>query len=216
VTRTDKVLFPDTQEIHQFLVYLPPCYEQYSDSSFPVLYWTSAGGQGVADLADSLIRQGETPAFIYIMVDISPVKGYGADAQIVEDVVPYVDAHYRTQADRAHRSITGFSHGAAIAARAAFRPPYIFGRVAVLSGGIADGEQTKFADWISAMPVGERPAVLVDVGAQDGVIVLTRHLTELLDQLNFSYTYIEDPGNHHTESTDIHFPDYVKWLMVHP
>ena len=215
-TKTDQVVFSENGEAHGFLVYLPPCYAEYIGSAYPVLYWTSAGGQGVIDLADSLIRQGDTPSFIYIMVDISPVKGFGADEQIVDDVVPYVDSHYRTQADRLHRSITGFSHGAAIAARAAFRPPYIFGRVALLSGGIADGEQQKFTDWILAMPLDLRPTVLVDVSEQDGVIVLTHHFTDLLDKLKFPYTYILDPGNHHTESSDSHFPDYVKWLMSAP
>jgi enterochelin esterase-like enzyme len=96
------------------------------------------------DTADRLIRQGDTPAYIFVVIDIDPNKGYGADAQIVNYVVPYIDSHYHTQPDRLHRSITGFSNGAAIAVRAAFGAPNIFGRVAALSGGIADGEQEKF------------------------------------------------------------------------
>ena len=212
--KTDAVFFPETGETHGFLVYLPPCYAENRDSAYPVLYWTSAGGGGIFDTVDSLIRQGDTPPFIAISVDISPNKGYGADAQIVNDVVPYIDSHYRTQADRLHRSITGFSHGAAIAVRAAFQAPDIFGRVAALSGGIADGEQEKFTGWISAMPPDQRPAVLIDVGEQDGVIVLSHHLTDLLDKLSFPYTFIQDPGNHHTEYSDSHFPDYLKWLIV--
>jgi len=85
--------------------------------------------------------------------------------------------------------------------------------VAVLSGGIADGEQEKFTGWIAAMPPELRPAVLIDVGKQDGVSVLTYHLTALLDKLKFPYTFIEDPGNHHTEYSDPNFNEYLKWLM---
>jgi enterochelin esterase-like enzyme len=210
----DRVLFPESGEMHGFMVYLPPCYATNVDTAYPVLYWTAAGGSGIFETVDRLIRQGDTSAFIAISVDITPDKGYGADAQIVDEVVPYVDSHYRTQADRLHRSITGFSHGAAIAARAAFRPPNIFGRLAVLSGGIADGEQEKFTGWISVMPPDRRPAVLIDVGEQDGVIVLTRYLTALLDKLSFPYTFILDPGNHHTEIFDSHFTDYLIWLMA--
>ena len=212
-TKTDKVFFPESGELHTFSVYLPPCYAEAIHSAYPVLYWTSAGGTGIFGTVDRLIRAGDTPAFIAISVDIDPNKGYGADAEIVADVVPYVDAHYRTRADRLHRSITGFSHGAAIAARAAFRAPAVFGRLAVLSGGIADGEQEKFTAWVAAMRPGQRPAVLIDVGKQDGVSVLTHYLTALLDKLHFPYTFIEDPGNHHTENSDSHFPDYLKWLM---
>jgi enterochelin esterase-like enzyme len=212
-TTLDKVLFPESGELHSFMVYLPPCYAENRDSSYPVLYWTSAGGQGIFEPVDALIHQGDVPATIIISVDIAPDKGYGADAQIVNDVVPYVDAHYHTRADRLHRSITGFSHGAAIAARTAFRAPALFGRVAVLSGGIAEGEQEKFTGWIAAMPPDLRPGVLIDVGEQDGVIVLTRHLTDLLDQLKFPYTFLLDPGSHHAQVADSHFNDYLKWLM---
>jgi enterochelin esterase-like enzyme len=127
--------------------------------------------------------------------------------------VPYIDLHYHTQADPLHRSITGISHGAAIAVRAAFRPPCIFGRVAVLSGGIADGEQEKFTDWILAMPPNQRPAVLVDVGDQDGIVVLTHYLTDLLDKFSFPYTFTHAPGNHDQEYWDSHLEDYLKWLI---
>jgi S-formylglutathione hydrolase FrmB len=63
------------------------------------------------------------------------------------------------------------------------------------------------------MPPDQRPAVLIDVGDQDGVIVLTHHLTDLLDKLSFPYTYTHNPGNHHTEYLDSTITDNLKWLM---
>jgi enterochelin esterase-like enzyme len=210
---TDRVFFPENEENHVINVYLPPCYAQYTDSAYPVLYWTDIYGQFLFDTADRLIGLGDVPAFIYVMIDIDPNKSYGADAQIVDHVVPYIDSHYRTRADRLHRSITGISNRAAIAIRAAFRPPRIFGRVAVLSGGIADGEQEKFTNWISAMPSDQRPAVLIDVGDQDGIIVLAHYLTNLLDKLGFPYTFTHAPGNHNPAYWDSHLADYLKWLM---
>ena len=212
-TKADKVFFPESGETHAFMVYLPPCYSEYGDQTYPVLYWTAAGGPEIFATSDRLIRQGDIPAFIIIMVNISPEKGYGADAQIVDRVVPYIDSHYRTRADRPYRSITGISHGAAIAVRAAFRPPNVFGRVAVLSGGIADGEQEKFTGWISSMPPGQRPAVLVDVADQDGIIVLTHYLTDLLDKLSYPYTFTHAPGNHNSEYWGSHMVDFLKWLI---
>jgi len=212
-TKIDKVFFPDSGETHEFHTYLPPCYVENIDSAYPVLYWTASGGYDVLDTADRLMRQGDTPSFILVMIDISVTKGHGADAQIVNYVVPYIDSHYHTQPDRLHRSISGISHGAAIAVRAAFQPPAIFGRVAVLSGGIADGEQQKFTDWTLAMHPDQRPDVLVDVGDQDGIIVLTHNLTDLLDKLSFPYTFTHAPGNHTSEYWDSHMADYLKWLM---
>ena len=209
----DRVFFPDTGENHAIRVYLPPCYTEYTEAAFPVLYWTTDYGQTLFDTADKLIGQGDVPPSIIVVVDISPVKGYGADAQIVNYVVPYIDAHYRTKADPQHRSITGISHGAAIAIRAAFRPPNLFGRAAVLSGGIADGEQEKFTNWIKAMRPGQQPAVLIDVGDQDGILRLAHYLTTLLDQLHYPYTFTHAPGNHVEKYWDSHLVEYLKWLM---
>ncbi len=209
----ERVPLPENDENHTITVYLPPCYAEYVDTTYPVLYWADGYGVTLYDTTDKLISQGDVPAFIIVELDIDANKGYGADAQIVDTFVPYIDSHYRTQANRLHRSITGISNGAAIAVRAAFRPPRIFGRVAVLSGGIADGEQGKFTIWISAMPPDQRPAVLIDVGDQDGIIVLAHYLTELLDKMRFPYTFTHAPGNHNPAYWDSHLEDYLKWLM---
>ena len=212
-TKTDRVFFPNSGETHGFTLYLPPCYAAYSEAAYPVLYWTALGEPETFAAADRLIRQGDIPAFIIAMIGIDPAKGFGADAQIVNYVVPYIDSHYRTLPDRLHRSITGISHGAAIAVRAAFQAPNIFGRVAVLSGGIADGEQAKFTAWIAAMPSDQRPAVLVDVGDQDGIIFTTRQLTDLLDALHYPYTFTHAPGNHTSVYWGSRMAEYLKWLM---
>ena len=212
-TGTDSVPFPGNAESYFYTVYWPPCYAGQSGSAYPVLYWTNGYGQNLFDTADRLIGQGDVPPFIIIVLAIDPNKGYGADAYIVETVVPTIDLHYRTQADPLHRSITGISHGAAIALRAAFRPPQLFGRVAVLSGGIADGEQEKFTSWIAGMPPGRRPAVLIDVGDQDGILNLTHHLTALLDGLGYPYTFTHAPGDHDAGFWDSRLADYLKWLV---
>jgi len=213
---TDKVLFPDNGDDHTIAVYLPPCYAENPDATYPVLYWANGRTwwQQLFDTADRLAGQGDVPAFINVMIQIDPNKGLGADTQIINYVVPYIDSHYRTQPDRLHRSITGYSNGAAIAARVAFQSPTVFSRVAVLSGGIADGEQEKFTNWISAMSPDQRPAVMMDVGDQDNIINLTHHLTDLLDTLKYPYTFVHGPGDHGSDYTDEHLENILKWLMA--
>jgi enterochelin esterase-like enzyme len=211
--KTDSLRFTDSAAVHLFTVYLPPCYAENTHSAYPVLYWTDGYGQPLYDASDRLIHQGATPPFIIVEIDIDPVKGAGADVQIDQTVIPYIDSHYRTLAERRYRSITGISHGAAIAIRAAFRAPNLIGRVAVLSGGIADGEQEKFTAWIAAMPSGQRPAVLIDVGDQDGILLLTHYLTALLDSLHYPYTFTHAPGNHNGVYWDSRLEAYLKWLV---
>jgi len=210
------VLFADTGDDHGIAVHLPPCYAKYPNAAYPVLYWTNGGfwWQQLFDVSDRLAGRGDAPAFINVMIQIDPNKGFGADAQIINYVVPYIDSHYHTQPDRLHRSIAGYSNGAAIAVRTAFHAPDIFSRVAVLSGGIADGEQEKFRNWIAAMPPDQRPEVMMDVSDQDAIIVLTTYLTDLLDSLDYPYTFVHSTGDHGTGYTDEHLENILTWLIA--
>jgi enterochelin esterase-like enzyme len=209
----ERVPFGDSGEAHQITIHLPPCYAAQARTRYPVVYWTNGYGQFLFDTAERLAAQGDVPSAIFVMVGIDPNKGAGADARIIQYIVPYIDTHYRTRADAAHRSITGISNGAAIAIRAAFQPPNLFGRVAVLSGGIADGEQAKFTAWVQAMQPDRRPAVLIDVGEQDGINLLARYLMDLLDELQYPYTFTHAPGDHTGEYWNSHLEEYLKWLM---
>ena len=212
-TARDQVAIADENQSLSFSVYLPPCYTATGGPAYPVLYWTAVGGQDVLDAVDELIRQGALPPCLVVMLESDLTDGFGADGRIIRYVVPYVDAHYRTLPDPRHRSITGISHGAAIAARAALQPPHLFGRLAVISGGIADGEQEKFTAWISKTPPEQRPAILIDVGDQDAIITLTRYLTGVLDKQGVPYTFTHTMGGHAWAYWNAHMAEYLKWLV---
>jgi len=121
--------------------------------------WVSKGGIDAA--ADSLFHAG-TPEMIVVMPDgddgwyttwIHPldyrtcadtVRNEAAqsycvahqryDMYVAHDVVQYIDSHYRTQADRAHRGIAGLSMGGYGAMILALRFPDVFGAAASHSG----------------------------------------------------------------------------------
>ncbi len=196
-------------------VYLPPCYAG-STATYPVLYWTAVGGQEILDTVDRLIRRGELPPVVVAMLEVGLTDGLGADGRIIKYVVPYVDAHYRTQPDPAHRSITGISHGAAIAIRTALQPPDLFGRVAVISGGIVDSEQEKFTGWLASTPRAAWPAILIDVGDKDAIIALTHSLIVVLDQQGVPYTFTQGQGGHDDTYWGAHMAAYLTWLVPQP
>ena len=212
-TIQDKVSIAGENRSLSFSVYLPPCYATEGRAAYPVLYWTAIGGQYILDTADELIRRGELPPCLVAMLETPGLEGLGADERIIRYVVPYVDAHYRTLPDPQHRSITGISHGAAIAARAALQPPNLFGRLAVISGGIADGEQAKFTAWLAQTPPEQRPLILIDVGEQDGILTLTRYLMDVLDKQGVPYTFTHGAGGHTGAYWSAHMAEYLKWLI---
>ena len=137
-----------------YTIYLPPDYET-SQRAYPVFYLLHGyGGEhtnwaryGDAQMtADSLIAASALPPVILVMadgknssyVDSDPVTGYGAmETAIVQDLIPHIDATYRTIPTRRARMIGGLSMGGYGAIHTAFKHPELFGAAASLSGGLS-------------------------------------------------------------------------------
>jgi enterochelin esterase-like enzyme len=130
--RVAQVLFhsPSTGMERRAFVYTPPGYDKNQSQRYPVLYlqhgWgedeTAWSNQGHANLImDNLIAAGKTRPFIIVMTygmtnDVRPGGLFSFDIHpfetvLVKELIPYVDAHFRTLADRNHRAMAGLSMG---------------------------------------------------------------------------------------------------------
>ena len=143
------------QEYRRMYIYTPAEYDQNPGKRYPVLYLQHGGGedetgwiyQGFADvILDNLIAKGEAVPMIIVMnsgVASMPGSEPGYDAfpnMMVDDVIPFVDAHYRTLADRDSRAIAGLSWGAKQAYDVGLGNRNLFSWVAGFSGIIVVGE----------------------------------------------------------------------------
>ncbi len=193
-----------------FWIYLPPCYARDVAAQYPLLIWT-AGPSQIAEVADGMIMAGEIRPFLIV----SPYAGGGAgfEQKINEELLPYLQANYRVSTSRDEVSIAGVSHGAGIAARAAWRYPDQYGRLGVISGGIDGSEDEKFAQWITAVSPANYPAILVDIGEDDAIIPLTTYLTEQLDAHDVPYTFTTAPGGHTAGYWSQHMEAYIQFLV---
>ncbi|MBO9671155.1 MAG: hypothetical protein J7485_11625 [Sphingobium sp.] len=133
--RVEQVLFPSpsTGAQRRAMIYTPPGYEKNQRERYPVLYlqhgWgedeTAWSNQGHANLImDNLLAAGKARPFIIVMTygmtnDIRP-GGPGGLASfdmkpfrtvLIDELIPYVDAHYRTLTDPRHRAMAGLSMG---------------------------------------------------------------------------------------------------------
>lgn len=138
-------------------VYLPPAYDADDDSRYPAVYviqgytghltmWTNrtAYRQPFVETADAVFASGEAPGCIVVYVDAwtayggsqfvdSP--GTGAyHSYLCDEVVPWVDAHYRTIPDRESRAISGKSSGGFGAMITPMLRPDLFGTLATHAG----------------------------------------------------------------------------------
>ncbi|XZE45457.1 alpha/beta hydrolase-fold protein [Pirellulaceae bacterium SH467] len=127
-----EVLFfsPSTDTTRRAFVYTPPGYDQDLEKRYPVLYlqhgWGENeygwGAQGHAGLImDNLIAEGKTKPFIIVMtygmtneVRMGGMANFDIkhfEKVLVDELVPYVDSHFRTLSDQPHRAMAGLSMG---------------------------------------------------------------------------------------------------------
>ena len=161
-----QILFPSksTNTSRRAFVYTPPGYEKEKSKRYPVLYlqhgWgedeTAWSNQGHANLImDNLIAEGKIKPFIIVMTygmtnDIHPGPGGLRNFRmepfqtvLLDELVPYVDANFRTIADRSHRAMAGLSMGGMETHAITLAKPEEFGYYALLSGGIYTPEELK-------------------------------------------------------------------------
>lgn len=154
-----QVLFPSksTNTQRRAFVYTPPGYEKEKSAHYPVLYlqhgWgedeTAWSNQGHANLImDNLIAAGKVKPFIIVMtygmtndVKIGPnaLRNFKIDAfqtVLTDELIPYIDANFRTYADKGHRAMAGLSMGGMETHSITLNKPGVFDYYALLSGGL--------------------------------------------------------------------------------
>jgi pimeloyl-ACP methyl ester carboxylesterase len=157
-----------TNPVRKLAVYLPPSYSG-SVERYPVIYYLPSPFEGfrpgfyqqdVRGEIDQAIASHGIGEVILVAVDMttplgcswyvnSPVTGNWEDFMIRE-VVPYVDANFRTLSHRDSRGIVGDEMGGYGAIRFAMTHPEVFGTVyALFPGGTGSGLTPMYSrpDW---------------------------------------------------------------------
>ncbi|HTP07549.1 MAG TPA: alpha/beta hydrolase [Anaerolineae bacterium] len=149
----------------EIMIYLPPAYGA-TDQHFPAVYYLPGYGDynmiGFTLPGDlnSLIDQSKVKDMIVVVANgvsemggsfyaNSPVTGNWEDF-IAQDVVDYVDSHFRTLAQPESRGITGHSMGGFGALNIAMHRPDVFGAVYSMSPGLFDEDGLRESQMFSS------------------------------------------------------------------
>jgi endo-1,4-beta-xylanase len=145
-----------------YSVYLPPGYEQGTER-YPVLYYLHGAGGNESGAPRTLVpdlleaqRAGTVPPFVVIFPNGGLATWYAdsydgklpMETIIIRELIPHVDATYRTRADRAGRAISGMSMGGFGAIVLAMKHPDLFSSVVAYAPAFIevlrgpDGEET--------------------------------------------------------------------------
>jgi S-formylglutathione hydrolase FrmB len=143
-------------------IYTPPGYENSGTTRYPVLYLQHGGGEDnsawIAEgrinwILDNMLAEGKIKPMIAVMESSSVpgpasagrgpgmgAPGGGAYGQLViNDLIPWIDSHFRTLADKDHRGMVGPSMGGMVTASIAMANLDKFSYIGLFSGGAASG-----------------------------------------------------------------------------
>ncbi len=130
-------------------IYVPEAYDALTERRFPVLYYLHGHRGGLEGLMflsrhfDAGIRAGAIPPMLVVFPD-GMYEGMWCDWKsgkapietvVITELIPHIDATYRTIASREGRVIEGYSMGGYGAARLGFKYPTLFRGVSILAGG---------------------------------------------------------------------------------
>lgn len=146
----------------EMYIYTPPGYEK-GTASYPVFYLIHGGGETdsswstvgrAGDILDNLIALGKAQPMIIVMpsgwTPLGP-QVMTADAtkdpfnnELIHDIIPFVDSHYRTRADPDHRALGGLSMGGIQTLNIGLHNLGIFRSLVVMSSGWFPADRDAF------------------------------------------------------------------------
>jgi len=226
---------PDDRDI---IVYLPPDYESSPERRYPVFYLHDgqnlfdratafAGEEWQADeTAEILIEERAIEPLIMVGIynsgphridEYTPTtdahghaggKARLYSAMIIDELMPFIDSHYRTLGSPENTALGGSSLGGLATLYIGLRHPEIFGKLAVVSPSVW-WNRGVILRMIRDLPAPHpRPRIWLDVGTHEGthprrILRDARYLCAALCRkgwtLNEDLAYLEVEGGLHNE-----------------
>jgi enterochelin esterase-like enzyme len=213
--------FGKTSNTHRrSFVYTPPDYDQNSGKRYPVLYllhgysenetgWSHQGCAGL--IMDNLIAEGKTTPFIIVMENGGASTRPGGMPRgggrrmfdfsdfkraLIEDVIPFVDANFRTLADQPHRALAGLSMGGMQTRAIAPAQLDTFSQIGIFSGGsIATNDIADLAAFKQKVKL-----VFVSYGSRENGAEGKKNVAAL-KEVGINSVYYESPNTAHEWQT---------------
>ncbi len=244
--RSDRYYSNVTASWRRLIVYTPPGYDAEPERRYPVLYLQHGGGedetgwagQGKTDLIlDNLLAVGRAEPMLVVIAngnlprpaDVPPGYSRAGMAPFAEEllhnIVPFIDGHYRTRTDAAHRALAGLSMGGGQAFIVGLAHLDTFDSIGVFSTGLFGGIRSSAPfDPEAYVPglLGDAAAFntaldlfYVSCGEQDGRIEHTRAVIETFRAHGLEVTFASFPGGHEWQVWRKSLHDFVPRLFRH-
>lgn len=136
------------------------------------------------------------------------------------DVVNYIDKHYRTKADKAHRAIAGLSMGGFHSLHTSKLYPDMFDYVGLFSAAIFTFEgrdsapvYQDFEGKLKTQFEKNPKLYYIAIGDKDFLYIDNIKFREILDKNGYPYEYYESPDGHIWKNWRIYLTEFAPKLF---
>jgi enterochelin esterase family protein len=201
----------------KMIIYTPPGYSK--DVNYPVLYllhgigdnetgWTVKGSADV--ILDNLCADKKLVPMIVVMpngrasADPPPANPFDSKTfeaytvfgdELIKDIIPYVESHYSTRADRGHRALAGLSMGGGQSLNFGLKYLGTFAWV----GGFSSAPNTQPAESIITDPASaakQLRLLWLSCGDRDGLMNISKSFHDALEAMKIPHVWRVDFGGH--------------------
>ncbi|MBN1509682.1 MAG: hypothetical protein JW955_22740 [Sedimentisphaerales bacterium] len=200
--------------VRELMVYTPPGYEKQMDVRFPTLYLQHGMGDNQATwvahgkahwILDNLIAQGRARPMVIVMMDgHAATPGPGGpmnnttafERDLLEDVMPFVEADYRVRTEATGRAIAGLSMGGGQSLTIGLNHLDRFAWVAGFSAG-APSREAIAATLNDTKTANEKLKLLwIGIGKDDFLRQRNEQFISLLTEKGLRHEWHLTEGNH--------------------
>jgi enterochelin esterase-like enzyme len=121
------------------------------------------------------------------------------DRVISNDLVPFIDAHFRTMPDREHRALAGLSMGGGEAIRIGLNHLDQFAYLGAFSPALSITDTAKDYDGVLADPARanrQLRLLWIGVGSEDFLLAAVKESHETLEKAGIKHVWVESSGAH--------------------
>jgi enterochelin esterase-like enzyme len=208
-------------------IFLPPCYNEQPERRYPVLYlihgqnynddqWDRLGAD---ESAAALMAASKLPPFLIVMPrdrswDQPNVDPFGA--VVVETLLPWMDATYRTRTKRTDRAVGGLSRGASWSIHLGLSHWELFGAIGAHSPPVFWADTPHVRSWLEAIPPDQMPRIYMDIGEKDRPSIMESAVwfETLLTERGIPHEWRLFPGYHEEAYWQAHLEAYLRWYAA--
>ena len=211
-----------TKPPQEYLIYLPPCYDEQPTQHYPVLYLlhgqTYRDDQwirlGAVKALDQLIISGKARSFIIVFPDDrywNVEAGPGFGDRLVNHLIPYIDETYRTIPNRNQRAIGGLSRGSGWALELGLTRWDLFSIIGLHSLAVFQGDGSRIEKWLKIIPPSSYPTIFMDSGDNDPELAMALNVEATFTENGVPHEWHLYSGAHTEQYWSAHVGEYISW-----